>query len=284
MRKLLPSKPENYWGIIKRSLRLYRVSIAQVFSLSLLLSILAFLPRFISIFMGHDVFLNFTLFDPQRLWIILLNIVCMLVFIAMLWRIHCIIVGIHEPFLQDFRIGLKKVLYVFIANIIASFIIVTITMTLYGLEFLLVQYHLLFAVNTTSALITLIVFSGQLILTVYLLTLFVFLLPLIAIENEHIFTSIKRSVLLVWNHWWRTFSVQITPWLSYLILLVIIKFLLNVQIHIYFTRLDVQNIWPSILHVLLFAFFIPWVGAILLVQLNDLELRNEHALKKRKRK
>ena len=88
-------------------------------------------------------------------------------------------------------------------------------------------------------------------------------------------------MLLVWNHWWRVFSVQATPWLCYLFLLFSLKYVLGINIHIYLLGQTSHSVLISLLHLLIFAIFIPWVAAILVVQLKDLELRKslEHGKK-----
>ena len=73
-----------------------------------------------------------------------------------------------------------------------------------------------------------------------------------------------------------TLRVQITPWLAYLITLIIIKFGIKVPIHIYFVNPgEQQTFLATFIHILIFAIFVPWVGAVMLVQLRDLELRKQ---------
>jgi hypothetical protein len=79
--------------------------------------------------------------------------------------------------------------------------------------------------------------------------------------------------MLVWNHWWRVFSTQLTPWLFYLALLIAVKYVLHIDFHIYFTQKIDNTLWVTIAHIAVFSLFIPWVAALLLVQLKDLELR-----------
>ena len=98
-------------------------------------------------------------------------------------------------------------------------------------------------------------------------------MPLIAIENKGIVAALERSMRLAWNHWLRIFLMQMTPWFCYLIFLSILKFIFRINVHIYFTNTLVHPLWTSVLQMIIFALFIPWVAAILLVQLKDLELR-----------
>lgn len=281
MDAFLPSQPESYKKLIKRSLILYRASFSKVVLLTFLLSITVFIPRLISDTVGQEIFINLPPLSPHRLWMIAISLASLLFFIAILWHIHCVIRGVHEPLIEDFYVGMKKTLYVFVAAILLSAILFIAMALIYGLIILLNQYHVLFASNAFGVVLTVIAIIGQTILTLYVFTLFFFYVPLIAIENKGIFTSLERSILLVWNHWWRTFSVQMTPWFYYFILLIIFRFVLNINIHIYFLEYGSHPIWTTFLHIILFALFIPWVAALLLIQLNDLELRRELAHKPR---
>jgi hypothetical protein len=167
------------------------------------------------------------------------------------------------------------VLYVFIASLIEIAIVFVVISSIYGLVIILNQYQLIFTQSTAGMIATTVTFIIQIMLIVYIYTLFVFLIPLIAIENRGVLGSLERSVYFVWNHWWRVFSVQFTPWISYLILLFIIRFILRIDIHIYFMEQTPHSFAATLLHLIIFALFIPWVAAILLAQLNDLELRKK---------
>lgn len=273
MDTLLPSHPSSYRHLIKRSLRLYRISFKSIILLSFLLSLTAFIPRLFSYVIGQDIFLNLSPFSPYRLWLIAIEIICLIFFIGIIWRMHCFIINKHEPLAEDLIIGLKKVWYVLIAAILQSGIVFAVTVILFGLQIVMQTNGLLFHPDWFSILLTLSVFIGQLILILYFSTLFIFLVPLITIENKGILSALKRSAFLVWNHWWRVFSVQITPWLTLFFLLALIRFVLRIDIHIYFVGQGAYSLWISLFQLIIFAFYVPWVAALLLVQLKDLELR-----------
>jgi hypothetical protein len=275
MEPFLPSHPETYSQLIKRSIHLYRASFSKVILLSFLLALVVFVPRFLSLLIGQDIFLNLPPLSPHRFWLAAINIVGLLFFIAILWHTHCVVRGIHEPLIEDVGKGVKKIILVLFATLLQSLIVYAVAAIIYGLQLLLFQYHLLFGKNLVSILLTCFVFMGQFVLILYISTLFLFLVPLIAIENHGILKSLERSVLLVWNHWWRTFSVQFTPWICYLLFLFFIKYILHINIHIYFLEHGVHPLWTTLLNMIIFALFIPWVAAILLVQLKDLELRKK---------
>lgn len=273
METILPSQPSNYKALIKQSLKLYRIGFKRIILLSALLSITAFIPRFLSYIIGQDILLNLPPFSPHRLWFIAVDIASMIFFIGILWRMHCFIRDRHEPLIEDLAKGAKKVFYVIIASLLQGIIIFAIAVITFGLQVLLQTHHLIFNTNISGILLTGAVFIGQLALILYLSTLFIFLIPLITIENKGIIASLERSAFLVWNHWWRVFSVQITPWLTLFFLMALIRFVLHIDIHIYFIEQEHHSLWPTLLQLVIFALFIPWIAALLLVQLKDLELR-----------
>jgi hypothetical protein len=274
MDTLLPSRPSTYLEIIKLSLKLYRLSFAKVILLSLLFSITAFIPRLITDFKGRGYFAKFQPFSLIDLWIILLNLFLLMLFIGILWHVHCIIYKIREPIVEDVIVGLKKVLQVFIASVMISIILFALHVIIFGTQVLLHQYNLLFTTNPLGVLVTTLVFLAQIFLLLYFSILFIFVIPIIAIENKSILSAIDRSISLVWNHWWRVVSVQFTPLLCYFILRLIIE-LTGIETLIHFQSLKSCLLCFAIFHIIIFALFIPWIAAILLVQLNDLELRNK---------
>ncbi|RDI46545.1 DUF7847 domain-containing protein [Aquicella lusitana] len=277
MDTMLPSQPESYRPLINRSFRLYRASFSKVIWPALILSIVIFIPRLISVIVGQDILATLPAFSPYRLWQILINLVALMLFIAIMWHMYCEARGLHEPLVEDIGKGIRKAVSVFIATIIQSAILFGIAAIMLGIQILLHQYNLLFANNWVGIIATSIAFIGQFVLLLYVSVLFIFLVPLIAIEDKGILVALERSVLLAWNHWWRVFSVQLTPWISYIILLFLIRFGLGINIHIFFLQDVPHTIWTSLLHLLIFALFIPWVAALLLVQIKDLELRHELA-------
>lgn len=279
METLLSTQPSSYKEMIKASLRLYRASFAKVIFISFPLSLIIFIPRLISDVIGQDLFLNLPALSPYRLWLVPIHLISIIFFIGIIWRMNCVIRGMHEPLIEDFSIGLRKVIYVLIATLIQSTIVFAVAIALFGLLFVLKQYFLVFHYDLFSMLLTCTLLLAQIILIIYVYTLFIFLVPIIAVENKGIFISLERSASLVWNHWWRVFSVQFTPWLAYLFLLFILRFTLGLDIHIYFLQPSPYTLGATFLHLIIFAIFIPWVAAIMLIQLKDLELRKNLTFK-----
>src|SRR5205823_1955905 len=121
---------------------------------------------------------------------------------------------------------------------------------------------ILFNNSLIGWILTFILFALQLFVILYTISLFVFLMPLIAIENRNVFAAIRKSILLAWNHWWRLFTVQLTPWLFYTVVVILMRYALNLYIHIYFLDSTTHDWLPTITHLLVFALLIPWVAAL----------------------
>ncbi|KPJ67910.1 MAG: hypothetical protein AMJ43_02930 [Coxiella sp. DG_40] len=100
---------------------------------------------------------------------------------------------------------------------------------------------------------------------VFIGVLFMFSLFVVLFEDAGWLSAIKRSCKLVWGNWWRTFAVIIFPAL----ILVVIQ---NVIVLI----IGVHYIWINILVVsLVMSGLKPYFDAVLLVQFNDLKLREK---------
>lgn len=275
----LATRPLSYKELIKESFRFYQASFSKVILLSLLLSITVFIPRILSNVIGQDIYEHVSPLSPYRLWLIVIELTALVFFIAIFWRMHCSAEKIREPLIQDLKRGAKKTISVFIASLLQGAILFAVAGVILGLELLLHQYNLFFGKHLFGVIVTTIIFATQAILILYIMTLFYFYVPLIAVENKSIFGSLGRSVSLVWNHWWRVFSLQMTPWIVYILLLMLIKYTLGIDIHIYFTEYTQPDLAATILHLIIFTLFIPWIAALLFVQVNDLEIR--HALERK---
>lgn len=273
MDAILPSQPETYRQLIRRSILLYRLSFKKVFLFALLLSLTVFIPRLVSNAVGHPIFNDLTAFNPKNLWIMAINLVGLIFFIAIIWHMHCVIVGQHEPMVQDVEMGLKKIFYVFVAGIIQSLILFGVILVAYGFQWLIPTIHPYLGQDIFSVLFLTLIFFSQLFLILYVAVLFIFVVPIIAIENKGIISALERSVLLGWNHSLRIFLLQMVPWCSLVLFFVLLKLILGVDVHIYFYDQAMHPFWVTILQWFIFALFIPWDAAMLLVQLKDLELR-----------
>jgi len=275
MDSLLSTKPQPYRELIWRSLILYRLTLRKIAFIALLLSIIIFIPRLLEDLVGQSIVNTLTVFNIQRLWIWVIDIFSLFFFITIMWHLFCELHHKHEPLKEDFIVGTQKVVRAFFAAVLQTLIIFIFCLMVYGCLLLLHHLQLLFINSLLGIIVTTCIFLGQLILLLYISTLFVFIIPSIVIENKSIIAAIKNSVSLVWDHWFRVFITQITPWVCYTLLLVLLKYAINLDIHIYLTHPTDVGIWTTLLNIVIFAIFIPWVAALLVIQLRDLELRKK---------
>src|SRR3990167_414896 len=273
MDALLPSQPERYWQLMKRSLLLYRKSFFKTFLFALCFAVITFTPRYIAVSIGQESFIPGPFLNSYHLLLLFIDIIALPFFIAIVWHMSCITRQVDEPAREDMMIGIHKVIKVFLAILIQAFLILCLAFSFVTLQRIYLQEYLQLIQHTIGALLLSMFFILQLFLLLYVQTLFVFLLPLIVIEKNSILNAIKNSILLVWNHWWRTFSFQATPWAIYLLILLTIKLIFGVNIHVFFIRDTHHHILAALSNTLIFALWIPWVAATMLVQLRDLELR-----------
>lgn len=276
MEMILPTTPESYWQLLRRSLRLYRAGVRKVMLLALLMSLTAFIPRILSYAIGEDVLNTVPLFSWSQLWMGIINIVSFFFFIGIIWHMHCVIINKNEPLKEDFSVGLKKIISVFIAATLEGMIVLAMVAIIVLSQQLIALEHSSESLRHSDWLwFFCLLFMGEFLLLIYVATLFIFIVPLIAIENKSILVSLRRSMSLVWNHWWRVLSLQMTPWLCYAILLSFLRYLLKIDVHIYFVDASRHTIVITAIQIIIFAMFIPWFASTLLVQLKDLELRKK---------
>lgn len=284
METTLPKTPLSNIALLKQSLKLYKTSFVQVIFLSILLSFTAFIPRILSELIGQDLFYNVAPLSPVRLWLIVIDIAAIIFFIGILWRMHCTLIHTRDRLLQDIRIGLKKVISAIVAVIIHAGIIYSFAMLVYGFTYLINEYTTLLQANTSSLALTFVIMFTLLWLIVYVATLFIFLIPLIAIENKNIIKALEKSILIGWNHEIRIIIVQFVPWICYLLTLVLIRNIFHIHVHIYFAGNAEHTFVSTVVNILVFAIYIPWAAATLLLQLNDLELRKPNLFKNDRKK
>jgi hypothetical protein len=276
--QLLAIYPASFKQLLSQSLRLYRISILHVFHLALLFSITVFIPR-LSVMLGYGVFSMQSPFGYQRVWVELLGIAAIFFYAALLWRMRCQIFNMHESIFDDLKVALRRLLFILVASLIMTAIFTLFCLGLMIFYRFLLQHHV--AVIQTGLFSLPLMMSGLLfyfIFVVYLYFLFIFYLPLILTEKKSVFTALGKSASLVWGNWWRTFGLQMTPWAIYLVVLVIIKMVFQVDLHLYFDLSRETSLFATVIHIFIFALFIPWVGAILLIQLRDLELRKNYTM------
>lgn len=272
MKFALSTYPETIPHVIAQSFRLYRLVFVRVFVLSFILSTLAFIPRLTSIFIGHPLFVDTNLFSVQRLWLFLVELACLTVLTGVLWRIRCVLTDAHESMLTDIKVALKKLPYAFVAALI-QFVLVVCVLLLFVLFTLhyVVYHQALLTPDLKNAFISGFLLIVQFILVSYVYFSLCFYLPIILVENKGIFSSLSESMYLVWRNWWRTMVVQLTPWVLYLVFLGFFRSVTHLQFNYQYGL--VVNLLVAAVYIILFAAFIPWPAATLMVQLRDLEIR-----------
>jgi hypothetical protein len=137
-----------------------------------------------------------------------------------------------------------------------------------SLYFVLSKYLIIFSCVLVVYIATVGGFLLFIIPGIFIGILLMFSLLAVLFEDAGWLSAIKRSCELVWGNWWRTFAVIIFPAL----ILIVIQNAIALVI-------GVRYIWINILVVsLVMSGLKPYFDAILLVQFNDLKLREkEHS-------
>lgn len=268
----LATKPESVLQIMARSLRLYRASFSRVFLLAILASLVAFLPRLLLTLTGIDIFFNPGSFSLSSLWLIVTYIANLFFFVGFLWRMQCVLLQTKESLADDFKIAIKKLPLIIAAALLQSALFAIINLSL-GIYYSYVGQNMAIDVQNTNFFITtMCVLTFHMALLIYIYFLFIMYLPLILTENQSILNALKKSAFLVWNNWWHTVIALILPWLCYALVLMLLRSWLHIPLHLYFIT-EAPTLWVTILHIFIFSLFLPWFGAVLLLQLRDLERR-----------
>jgi len=282
MKLALATQPESYSELVVRSLKLYRQTLGPSFLLAFLVAVIVFIPRLICVAVGQNVFLTTKHWGQQQLLFITIYMSSLWFYGALLWGIHCIQqLGKREHFIAEIKAAGKRMLYVFGAAfilILIGMLTLLIDRPLHYVFLEIMQLNLhryVFAV----LMFTLIAIRASIPLLIFLL--FYFYFPLIIVESDGIFLALKQSATLVWGHVCRTLKLILTPWLCYLIVLILIKMVFKINFHVFFMPFELISDLPTAaFNILILAFFIPWTGALMLVQLKDLELRKKAVRKK----
>jgi hypothetical protein len=273
------TQPEPYRQIIARSITLYRIAFSKVFPEALLLALIFFLSNLLFYFGYFTLPIDIASFNLQGLLFLVIDIICLTLFTALLWRMRCVIKHAHETVSDDMRISLRKLPFIIAAALIQT----TLFLFIWFTTILFVRFYgqaYLLAINDPVRIFLLSIplfFQG--FLNIYIFFLLIFYQPLILTENKAIFTALFSSAKLVWKNWWRTFSVLLTPVLCYVLVLILIQVASGLHIPIYFFRFYTLSLPAILVHIFVFTLFLPWFASILLIQLHDLELRKKLATK-----
>lgn len=275
----ISTQPESNLAILGRSIRLYFASFIRVIPLAFLLSVIVFIPEIFSSVFNQEIFSP--LLSIESFWSLFFDLIIVFVYLAILWRMRGSVYEAHESVKEDVEQASRKYLRVVIAGVIVTFILGLIaftTMTLYSVLF---KMNIIMEPNYIGMVILSVISFIYAGIVTYLYFVFYFYMPLILMENAGIFASLITSFRLVYHHWWRVFFLQITPGLTFFVLLVVIRYVFNWQVNIFLIPGPEQNTFAVYaLNIVVFALFIPWIAAILLLQLHDLELRKHYTIRK----
>lgn len=277
MKVAISTQPERISQLLLRSVNLYRQTFSHIFFLALTVSIIAFIPRIFTLVVGADIFTGVALLNPRRLWLLVIDLGCLMLLTAIIWRIRCIITDAHESILDDIEVAVKKLPYIIVSSFLQFLLLyIVIFFCVVIAYFLIFHNNLPGLLNLRDQIISSTIIFVQFILIMYIFFALYFYLPIIVIENKTIITSLRKSAYLVWTNWWRTFLVQITPWVVYLLVIIFLNVITNLNLHVYFIPgTSNQSLFATIVHIFIFALFIPFFATTMLVQLRDLELRKE---------
>lgn len=268
----LATTPQSNSRLFMRGLKLYFASFKHVIGLALLFSMIAFIPQFIAITQGLSLLELARLFSFYNLFFFIVDVVAVFVFITILWRTRCVVMNKHEGILDDFKIASKKILLIIGVGLIYMLILglfVFLLITLPSLSFL--NKPSLVSINIALVLACL-----CFCMIVYIFYTLLFSLPLILTEDKGVIAALKKSYSLVWGNWWKVVLLLIIPTLAYFITLCIIQRIFSIDLTIrYAEAYNYRDLLILIMNVILVALFVPLQGALLLLQLRDLELRKQ---------
>lgn len=175
-------KPQGLLELVTHGLNLFRISLKSSWYWSLLISLLATLYPLYFMKIFEDAFMGFT--HSHRLavtlgWMILAPI---LVFLAgmLIRRIYVAGARVKENIAKSAGFVGRKVITLYLAMIFIAFL-------------------------------TTIGFYMAFIPGLFVAVLFIFVAPIIVIDQETFWSSFKISAYLVWGNWWRIFVIIIIP-------------------------------------------------------------------------
>lgn len=107
-------------------------------------------------------------------------------------------------------------------------------------------------------------------------------IPSILFENKNCFSTIGRSIKLVWGNWWRTFFAAVLPLiLIFLVVIAIAAMIVFPSLSLVKSPQAAQLAYwlGALIGALLSALSLPLTVSVILVQFNDLKLRRNNSLK-----
>lgn len=233
-------KPQSLGQIITNGAALYWASILDVWHISLALALLGIVPILVMIVQVHIGLFNMA----PIVWGIILGIVLLPVkaFLTALIMYRIYLTGslVHAEYLESAKFVLNKIFPLSIAYVISFAIVI---------------------LGLIAFIIPGIFFS----------VMFVFITPLIVLDEHTVKESFQYSWLLVWKSWWRTFAVVVIP-------------LILVIVGVPQPFLEVPSFFTMVLDVARLTIVEPLLFAMILVGFYDAKLRHHVALNLKKPK
>jgi hypothetical protein len=267
------TQSETYLPLIGRSIRLYFAAFSKIYLIALAMALITFVPRLFTLLIGQDVLSNLSAFSIGKFIFLAIDFINLFFLAAILWHLQCVSHHDTDTFKSDMEIAAKKLPAVIAAVIVQGLFFMLVILATYTFNNYLLKDAFQFKANLGWQLFITIPFLIQLGLSVFIPILFYFYVPLILTENKGFISALFRSARLVWGNWWRTFWVQLTPWILYLIILLTVKYWGHFEIHLYFVPLKNLSFVATLLHIFIFSLILPFFATTLFVQLRDLELR-----------
>lgn len=227
-------KPQTLFQLWTHGFNLFKMSIHSVWYWSLLISILANAYPAI-ILKGFDIaegtILHSKIIISILGWVILLPIIIFLT-LVLVQRLYIAGARKAERLHRSIIVVSKKFIPLFFTIITISFL--------------------------TTVGLYLIIIPG-----IFTLVLFIFVVPLILIDNKPVWEACKTSAYLVWGNWWRIFAIVLFP----LVLLIIASVIAN----------KFSGFWNYFIAILSTSVLSPLFYSMVLNGFSDAKLR--HAMK-----
>lgn len=239
-----PTEPRGVWSVIGGSLRLYKKVYKRVFLISLLISIVFVLIGIPAVIM-HGGAVAAGVKPKLGLGEAIAFIAAPFVFLLVMSYLKATLVRFEGEISQNIPTKVKSV-------------------ALFALrKYLIVLVASILVLIATGVGLVIVVLPG-----IFLAVLLMFAPVGILLDNEDVFSSIKRSAKLVWGHWWRTLAVLLIPGIFNIIVFVLFRVITQYGFH-----LTTYNLWFYIINAIPILILEPWAVAVVLEQYYDLKLR-----------
>ncbi len=235
-------QPQSIFSVIKNSLRLYKTVFSRFFWFSALYAIIFLLPNFS--FHGASIYLSQSAAEIAQVSVgFVVTLLGLWFFGVMIHGIYQIMMNTAVSFKNSCGVVLKKYFIYLLAGIIYTII------TVIGIVFLLLP-------------------------GIFLHFLLMFFIIFILIENQGIFSSLKKSAKLVWGHWWRTFITLLISIVIFCIISIVFEMVFTIPVAFLYRINPHEITWLTyaILWILL-TLFLPWVFSVYVLLYHDLKLR-----------